>query len=121
MRVKLNDFYSGVPSNNRMIYPGEYEDNDPRLYDLATYLVKTGHALVLESEPTEPITDEVVEIGLGEMTVAQLQEMAKQRGLELKGRLNKAGLIALLEGDDAEGDDQADDDAEEDEGNGDNA
>lgn len=116
MRIKLTDHYSGVPSNFRPIFPGEYEATDERLFGLADYLVRTGHAVVTEDAPVAAwISDETaaelpdaeVEIvedkpGIEDMSLAELKEEATKRGLSFGSRVTKAELIALIEGEGAE-------------------
>jgi hypothetical protein len=42
--------YRGVPSNERYIEAGEYDEKNKRLFGLADYLVKNGHAVAVESD-----------------------------------------------------------------------
>ena len=112
MRIKLTDHYSGVPSNFRLIFPGEYEYADPRLFGLATYLVSTGHAVAVEDEPVaEIVSDEAAaelpdaevetvegKPAIKDMSLAELKDEATKLGLPFNSRATKADLIALIEG-----------------------
>lgn len=53
-KIKLNSSYRGAPSRERVIPAGEYAASDERLFGLAEYLVKTGHAVVTEAAPVDP-------------------------------------------------------------------
>lgn len=53
MRIKVLTIYRGRPSKEQEIQPGEYDADDPRLFGLAAYLVKNGHAVVV-SDPEKP-------------------------------------------------------------------
>lgn len=110
MRIKLTDHYSGVPSNFRPIFPGEYEATDERLFGLANYLVNTGHAIITDDVAT-PITDEEAaklpdaeletvegKPSIEDMSLAELKDEATKRGLVFNSRATKADLIALMEG-----------------------
>jgi hypothetical protein len=66
-----------------------------RLFGLAGYLVKTGHASVIEDDL----------VTLDEMTVEQLKTLATERGLNFKPRATKVELLALLSISSAEEDD----------------
>jgi len=51
MRIRVRYNYRGKPSQERVIEAGDYEDSDPRLFGLAQYLVKNGHAVILKDAP----------------------------------------------------------------------
>ena len=105
MRIRLPDFYSGVPSGNRMISPGDYDEDDPRLYGTGSYLVRTGHAVALEDE-----AEKASEPALEDMTVTQLKDLAKARGMDVGARITKTELLALLApNEDDDGEDAGDD------------
>lgn len=49
--IRVNELYQGRPSNEKPIHPGDYAEDDPRLYGIADYLVANGFAVRLgESE-----------------------------------------------------------------------
>lgn len=94
MKIQLTDHYSGLPSGFKMIYPGVYDESDPRLYGLATYLVKTGHAVKLDEPEVEQSAE--TKPGIEGLTLAELKEEATNRGLSFNSRVTKAELIALI-------------------------
>ena len=63
MRIRLDGSYRGRPSKELEILPGEYDAEDPRLFGLADYLVKNGHAVVVATaeqpaaQEAEPLTN----------------------------------------------------------------
>lgn len=48
--IYLRYGYRGHKSNERFIPSGTYDDHDPRVKDIVAYLVKNGHATIIESE-----------------------------------------------------------------------
>lgn len=76
---------------------------DGLLYQQAEYYARLGHVRIVESDsedepsstPDEPLSDGADM--LDEMTVAQLQAMARARGIPYSG-LRKAELIETLRG-----------------------
>lgn len=64
MRIKVLHSYRGRLTKELEIQPGEYDADDPRLFGLADYLVKNGHAVVVAAtEPpatpeAEPLADQ---------------------------------------------------------------
>lgn len=102
MRIRVPDFYKGLPSDFKPIFPGDYDSEDPRLFGLAAYLVNTGHAEVLDaplSFPPQPMveTPEKGEVDLRVMTVAQLLEYAAGQGIDLGGARRRDDILALIE------------------------
>lgn len=60
-QVRVNTLYQGAPSGEKPILPGVYNEDDPRLFDLADYLIGTigcaevvGEVATLPASPTEP-------------------------------------------------------------------
>lgn len=47
--ISLRYAYQGRPSKGRMIAAGDYAQDDARLFGLAEYLIKTGHAEVVKN------------------------------------------------------------------------
>lgn len=47
MRIRVRHHYQGAPSKERLIYPGDYDASDARLFGLGEYLVQHNHAEVL--------------------------------------------------------------------------
>jgi len=78
MKLLLTRVYRGRPSEERIITPGTYDVNDPRLLGLGEYLIKNGHAVrlyeVTDPEPATPgISQEALE--------AAVRDYLVQRGL----------------------------------------
>lgn len=49
--IQLTSNYRGRPTNEKIIPPGVYAENDSRLFGLADYLVQNGHATVVQGSP----------------------------------------------------------------------
>jgi hypothetical protein len=60
-QVRVWHNYQGMPSQNQTVVAGDYAPDDERLFGLADYLVKNGHAeWIGADEPVaeaQPITD----------------------------------------------------------------
>lgn len=134
MRIRVLINYGGALTNELRILPGDYDQDDPRLFGLAGHLLEVGHAITLDdlAAPGPPAPEPAVwqtlgheewaslegyasepEQGSGRVdyetfTVEQLRALCADRGIDLDaiqgsgkdGRLLKADLIAVLEGDD---------------------
>jgi len=50
MRIKLNSYYIGWKTNERKIAPGIYDVNDDAIFGIADYLIRNGHAVVVEED-----------------------------------------------------------------------
>lgn len=64
--IRLNALYQGAPSHEQPIEPGDYADDDPRLFGIADYLVSNGFATrldapVVETEPVAAPKEDVQE------------------------------------------------------------
>lgn len=97
MRIRVWHGYNG---SGVIILKGEYEEDAPELFGLASYLVKNRHAEVigggrLEADAAEPqeSTDP-----LATLSNADLRELATKRGLKTEARMNKATLLKVLRG-----------------------
>lgn len=135
MRIRVLINYGGALTNELRILPGDYDQDDPRLFGLAGWLLEVGHAIALD-EPAAPIVPEPEPVvwqtisheewaalegrqapepepqpergDYETFTVEQLRALCADRGIDLDaiqgsgkdGRLLKADLIAVLEGDD---------------------
>ena len=53
MHIQVLHNYGGRLTQERRILPGVYEENDPRIFGLAHYLVQNGHAIAI-SAPLMP-------------------------------------------------------------------
>lgn len=128
IRVLIN--YGGALTNELRIEPGDYSADDPRLFGLADHLLEAGHAIALDDDDAvEELVAPQVEwetisheewaalegrlappaaVDYEAFTVEQLRALCVERGIDLDalsgsgrdGRLLKADLIAVLEGDD---------------------
>jgi hypothetical protein len=51
MRIRLHEYYIGHASNERVIEPGDYEEEDPGLHGAdPAYLVAIGKAVIIADE-----------------------------------------------------------------------
>lgn len=91
MRIKVNNHYIGLDSANQMIYPGVYSKGDPLLYGLEADLIEIGYAEWVDPEEAPGAADD-----LSLKTVAQLQALAKERGIDASKAKKKDDYIALL-------------------------
>lgn len=48
MHIQLLRSYRGHLTNEQLIQPGTYDDNDPLLMGLADYLIQNGHATIID-------------------------------------------------------------------------
>lgn len=48
--IRLKEIYQGTLTNEQPVLPGDYADNDERLFGLADYLVANGHAIVISDD-----------------------------------------------------------------------
>lgn len=71
--IRVLQNYGGYNTNERRILPGEYDDNDPRLFGIGDYLVQHGHA-VRVSLTTAP-GGEVLVIEPDSQTAKVMQEL----------------------------------------------
>lgn len=102
MRIRLPNFYKGLPSDFKPIFPGDYDSDDERLYGLADYLVKTGQAEALDAPLPfrETVAAKTVEekraASLETMTVNELHAFAAEYGVELGGARRRDDILAAL-------------------------
>ncbi len=114
MATRVLSGYQGRPTNEQWIGPGVYENDDPRLFGRAMYLVENGHAVEVDAEPaaapivadygtlTDYSTVTVVDPVMTEyskMKKVDLVIMARDRGYTVK-QATKAQLADLLRQDD---------------------
>jgi hypothetical protein len=126
-RIRVLENYGGSQTNERRILPGEYEVGDPALFGLEDYLVNNQRKAVYVEVPVidwpddgltdEDLTEEANEAiqALGaedadyeRQTIDDLRAEIERRGIDLdgfegtgaNGRLIKADLVNILEGDD---------------------
>lgn len=52
--IEVLQFFRGRRTNEHVIAPGEYEDNDGRLFGCADYLLQHGFAVRLSDPEPEP-------------------------------------------------------------------
>lgn len=102
MRIRLPNYYKGLPSDFKPILPGDYDSDDPRLYGLADYLVKTGHAEALDAPLPfrKTVVAEAVEeksaVDLETMTVNELHTFATEHGVDLGGARRRDDILQVL-------------------------
>jgi len=90
---------TGYDLEPAQLEPGEHEIQAPHEVRIAAWLqANPEYGEVFEGEEAaegdEPDDDE----GLSALTVAQLHELAEERGVEVHSRATKAELVAAIEG-----------------------
>lgn len=102
MRIRVPNYYRGLPSDFKPIYPGDYDSDDERLYGLADYLVQTGHAEALDAPLPfrKAMAVETVEeksaVEIDAMTVNELHAFAAEHAIELGGARRRDDILQVL-------------------------
>ena len=79
---------------------GEFETENKRVIHILTEMGYENDGMREEEiKENEEVIEEVVEIKLNDKTVAELRNIAKERGIEGIYRKSKEELIELIEGD----------------------
>lgn len=105
--IELKHGYRGYKSNEKFIPPGIYDDHDPLIMPIVAYLVKNGHATILdnsthvepehESEPLPEIeftTHAVMLLNETMLTVDDVTPYFVDKGMD---KVTKSDIQAYLD------------------------
>jgi hypothetical protein len=92
MMIRLKDSYRGKPSRERVIAPGEYAEDDERLFGLADYLVKNGYAVKVAGKAKDSSKATEDALAFPDLTAAQVAEIRSryERALALQAKWQDA-------------------------------
>ena len=90
--IHLPNVYQGKLTNEQPIPPGNYAEDDQRLFGLADYLVANGHAVVI-SEDEAAITEA---LRIESETQLEAEQLQRQAELLANADMNRADHDAAL-------------------------